>query len=206
MGINLAKGQTIDLRKNENSSVENNLSKVTIGLGWDINDGGRDYDLDAVAVLLDKDGKLANSNDVVYYGDKNHSCGKIHLTGDNLTGAGVGDDEQIIVNLNELPAKYEKIVFYTSIFNGKSRSQEFSKVKNAYIRAVDANNNEIARYNISGDSSLAGKHTFVFAEAYRKDGAWKFRALGESHDTDNLKDIAESYKSTAKGLFGKMFS
>jgi len=203
MGINLAKGQTIDLKKNEGSSVENNLSKVTIGLGWDINDNGASYDLDACAVLLDKDGKMTESKDVIYYGDKNHSSGKIYLTGDNLTGAGEGDDEQIIVNLNELPAKYEKIVFYTSIYQGKSRGQAFNKVKNAYIRACDANGNEIARYDISGDSSLTGKRSLVFAEAYRKDGGWKFRALGESHDTDSYAAIAETYKS-GKGFFSKI--
>lgn len=204
MGINLVKGQTIDLKKNENSSVENNLSKVTIGLGWDINDGGSSYDLDAVAILLDKDGKMSESKDIVYYGDKMHNSGKIWSTGDNLTGAGEGDDEQIIVNLNELPAKYEKIVFFTSIYNGKSKGQEFSKVKNAYIRAVDANANEIAKFNISGDSSLVGKRSLIFAEVYRKDGGWKFRALGESSDTDSLMQIAESYKK-GSGLMSKIF-
>ena len=200
MGINLQKGQTIDLRKPENGSVENNLSKVTIGLGWDINDNGSNYDLDAVAVLLDKDGKLTDSKDIVFYGDKKHTSGKIWLTGDNLTGAGEGDDEQIIVNLNELPAKYEKIVFFTSIYQGCSRNQELSKINNAYIRAVDGNNNEIAKYTISGDRTLEGKHSLVFAEAYRKDGGWKFRALGESHDTDSYQKIAESYKG--KKMFG----
>jgi len=203
MGINLTKGQTIDLKKNENSSVENNLSKVTIGLGWDINDNGADYDLDAVAILLDKDGKMSDSKDIVYYGNKKHESGKIYSTGDNLTGAGAGDDEQIVVNLNELPAQYEKIVFFTSIYQGSSRRQEFSKVKNAYIRAVDANNSEIGRYDISGGSSLANKHSFVFAEVYRKDGGWKFRALGEAHETDNLMKIAENYK-TSKSFLGKI--
>lgn len=201
MSINLVKGQTIDLRKSENGGADNNLSKVTIGLGWDINEGSGDYDLDAVAILLDKDGKMTSDKDLVYYGDKKHTSGKIHLTGDNLTGAGDGDDEQIIVNFDGLDAKYEKIVFFTSIYSGQSRGQEFSQVKNAYIRAVDANGIEITKFNISGDASLKNKRSFIFGEAYRKDGSWKFRAIGESHDTDSLSKIAEGYKSSKK-LFG----
>lgn len=201
MGINLQKGQTIDLKKNENGN-DNNLSKVTIGLGWDIrkskgifgSSGSSDYDLDAIAVLLDKNGKLQSSKDVVYYGDKDHTSGKIWLTGDNLTGAGDGDDEQIIVNLNEIDSKYEKIVFFTSIYQGKSRNQEFSMVENAYIRAVDANNNEICKFNISGDSSLKDKRSFIFGEAYRNNGTWKFRALGDAKDTDSFSMVVESYK------------
>ena len=192
--INLQKGQTINLKKPSENGLVNNLSKVTIGLGWDINDNGSNYDLDAIAVLLNKEGKLESNDDIIYYGAKNHRSGKIYLTGDNLTGAGAGDDEQIIVNLDTLDSKYEKIVFYTSIYNGKSRNQEFSKVRNAYIRAIDAGNIEIAKFNISGDSSLSGKRSYVFAEVYRKDGEWKFRALGESHDTDNFQNIAENYK------------
>lgn len=190
--ITLQKGQTIDLKKEGNSNGENNLSKLTIGLGWDIN-GGNNYDLDAVAVLLDKNGKMAKSNDIVFYGDKNHSSGNIHLTGDNLTGEGEGDDEQIIVNLDRLDAKYEKIVFFTSIYQGKSRGQNFGGVKNAYIRAVDGNNREIAKFEMSGNNDLKGKCSYVFGEAYRKDGTWKFRALGEAQDTDSLSEVARVY-------------
>ena len=207
MSINLQKGQTIDLRKSENSSTTINLSKLTIGLGWDINEGSSTYDLDAIAILLDKDGKLADNTDIVYYGSKDHYSGKIRLTGDNLTGAGEGDDEQIIVKLDEIPAKYEKIVFFTSIYQGKSKGQELSKINNAYIRAVDGNNTEIAKYMITGDKSLIGKHSFIFAECYRKDSTWKFRALGEPQDTDSFQQIAESYKGSVDGsekkkLFG----
>lgn len=202
MGINLGKGQTISLKKPENNSTENDLSKLTLGLGWDINDNGQDYDLDAVALLLNKEGKLESNDDVICYSNKQHKSEKIHLTGDNLTGAGAGDDEQIIVNLNTLNEKYDKIVFYTTIFNGHSRQQEFSKVQNAYIRAVDAKNNEIAKFSISGNSDMKGKRSFVFAEAYRHEGEWKFRAIGEMHDTDSLMKVAETYKSGAKKLFG----
>lgn len=203
MAINLQKGQTIDLRKNENGT-DNDLNKVTIGLGWDIKKSGgifgfggssnSDYDLDAIAVLLDKNGKLQSSKDVVYYGDKNHTSGNIWLTGDNLTGAGDGDDEQIIVNLDKIDQKYEKIVFFTSIYQGRSRNQEFSMVENAYIRAVDGKNKEICKFNISGNSDLKNMCSFIFAEAYRHNGTWKFRALGEAKDTDQFSMIVESYK------------
>jgi tellurium resistance protein TerD len=204
MGINLVKGQTIDLRKNE-SGTENDISSLTIGLGWDINDNGADYDLDACALLLNKEGKLERDSDIVSYQNKIHSSGHIYSTGDNLTGAGDGDDEQLICKLNSLDEKYDKVVFYATIYQGKSRGQDFSKVSNAFIRAVDNNGKEITKYNISGDSSMKGKRSFIFAEAYRKDGSWKFRALGESFDTDSLNQIAESYKSGSAGkkkLFG----
>lgn len=202
MSINLTKGQTIDLKKNEGSTSDNNLSKLTIGLGWDVRKKGglfgmggssENFDLDAVAVLLDKNGKLASDADIVYYGVKNHKSGHIHLTGDNLTGAGEGDDEQIIVNLDRLDAKYEKVVFYTSIYQGRDRGQNFGAIENAFIRAVDGNGKEIAKYAISGDNQLKDKCSFVFAEAYRKDGTWKFRALGDPHSTDKLMEVARIY-------------
>lgn len=207
MSINLVKGQIIDLRKNENNT-ENDISNLTIGLGWDINDNGTDYDLDACALLLNKEGKLESDNDVVSYKNKIHSTGNVYSTGDNLTGAGDGDDEQLICKLNSLDKKYDKVVFYATIYQGKSRGQDFSKVSNAFIRAVDNNGKEITKYNISGDSSMKDKRSFVFAEAYRKDSSWKFRALGESFDTDSLMQIAEAYKSGSEdkkkifGIFG----
>ena len=196
MGISLVKGQTIDLRKSDNGGADNVLSKVTIGLGWDINESNNtgSYDLDACALLLNSAGKLESQDDIVYYGNKKHKSGKIYSTGDNLTGAGEGDDEQIVVDLNSMDAKYDRIVFFTSIYQGGSKRQEFSMVKNAYIRAVDATNKEIAKFPISGDGSLANKCSFIFAEVYRKDGTWKFRALGDAHDTDQLMNIAEKYK------------
>ena len=195
MGINLVKGQNIDLRKpsaNENNGADYNLSSVTIGLGWDISRGEKEYDLDAVAVLLDKNAKLASQGDVVYYGNPKHANGKVWSTGDNLTGAGEGDDEQLIVKLDELDAKYERIAFFASIYQGRSKGQHFGKVENAFIRAVDGNGKEIAKYNMSGDKSLDGKCSFVFAECYRKDGIWKMKAIGDAMDTDALLTVVES--------------
>jgi len=206
MSINLKKNQSIDLRKNADNSV-NNLSQVIIGLGWDIKRGESDYDLDACALLL-KDNKLTSSDDIVSYQNKRHKSSTIWSTGDNLTGAGDGDDEQIIVKLDSVPSEYNKIVFYATIYNGRSRGQEFSKVENAFIRAVDAGNKEIAKYNISNDPNASGKRSLVFGEAVRNGQNWEFRATGEYYNTDNLVDVAEMYKSgqsnpeERKKLFG----
>lgn len=202
MGINLTKGQNIDLSKNEDGS-SNNLSEMTIGMGWDVRKKGGlfgiggssdNYDLDASAVLLEAGSKLTSFDDVVSFSNKKHKSGKIWSNGDNLTGDGDGDDEQITVQLDQIPAKYERIVFFATIYQGKTRNQEFSMIENAFIRAVDKSGKEICKYQISGDGTLKNKHSFIFGEAYRHNGIWKFRALGEGKDTDSITTIAESYK------------
>lgn len=202
MSINLKKNQTISLKKPDSSVNESySLNEVTIGLGWDINTGGgRAYDLDACAVLLENGDKLTSDSDIVYYGAQKHRSGKIWLTGDNVTGEGDSDDEQIIVKLDQIDSKYEKIVFYTSLYQGQSRGQQFGNINNAYIRAVDANGKEIARYSISKDPSLNNKRSLIFAEAYRYEGEWKLRALGEALDTDSYSEVANKFKK--KSLFG----
>lgn len=221
MAINLQKGQTIDLRKNDRGENVYDLSTVTIGLGWDVKQkksgilgklfGSKDedYDLDAIAFLLDGNGKVANlgktitqsngfqialyESDVIYFNSMKHPSGNIWLTGDNRTGAGDGDDEQIIVKLDSLDPKYEKIVFIVSIYQGQNKKQHFSMIENAYIRAVDASGKEITKYSLSGDATLEGMCSMVFSEAYRKDGGWKFRAIGEPHKTDRFVDILKKY-------------
>ena len=222
MAINLQKGQTIDLRKNDKGDSFN-LSQVTVGLGWDIRkkkagflssllgggDKGDDFDLDAIAFLLDANGQVANmgrkakmpngreinlyEGDVIYFNSQKHPSGHIWLTGDNRTGAGEGDDEQIIVKLDSLDQKYQKILFLVSIYQGKSKNQHFGLVENAYIRAVDARGKEIAKFNLSGNETLNGMCSMIFAEAYRRDGTWKFRALGEPQATDNFVEILKKY-------------
>jgi len=221
MAINLIKGQSIDLRKNDTGETFD-LSYVTMGLGWDVRQksiGGflgkffgakeEEYDLDAIAFLLDANGKVANmgksgqgsdgqkvglqEGDVIFFNSMRHPSGHIWLTGDNRTGAGDGDDEQIIVKLDALDIKYQRIIFIVSIYQGRKNEQNFSMVENAFIRAVDAKGKEITRFNLSGDATLKGMCSMVFAEAYRKDGTWKFRALGEPHQTDNFKDILKNY-------------
>ena len=222
MAINLVKGQTIDLRKNDKGESFD-LSSVTIGLGWDVRKkssggffgkllgGGKDeeYDLDAIAFLLDANGKVANlgrtvqatngrqvalyEGDVIFFNSQKHPSGHIWLTGDNRTGAGDGDDEQIIVKLDSLDSKYQKILFIVTIYQGRQNNQHFSMIDNAFIRAVDAKGKEITKYSLSGDASLSGMCSMVFAEAYRKDGGWKFRALGNPEPTDNFVEILKQY-------------
>jgi len=221
MAINLQKGQTIDLRKNDKGDSFD-LSRVTVGLGWDIRkkkggflssllggDKEEDCDLDAIAFLLDANGKVVNlgrkakmpngkeinlyEGDVIYFNSQKHPSGNIWLTGDNRTGEGEGDDEQIIVRLDALDQKYQKILFLVCIYQGKSKNQHFAMVENAFIRAVDANGKEIAKYNLSGDATLNGMCSMIFAEAYRREATWKFRAIGEPLATDNFVEILKNY-------------
>lgn len=221
MAINLVKGQTIDLRKNDRGESFD-LSQVTIGLGWDMRKksgglfgsifggGGNDeYDLDAVAFLLDANGKVANmgraiqqngrqinmfEGDVVYFNSMHHPSGNIWLTGDNRTGEGDGDDEQIIVKLDSLDERYQRILFLVTIYQGRQKNQHFGMVDNAFIRAVDKTGKEIARFSLSGEPAFNGMSAMTFAEVYRKDGTWKFRALGDPHPTDSFVDILKSYR------------
>ena len=219
MAISLVKGQTIDLRKNDKGE-EFDLSTVTIGLGWDVKQqssgggflgkifgGGQkeaEYDLDAVAMLLDANGKVANlgrsitrrdgrniglfEGDVIFFNSMKHPSGHIWLTGDNRTGAGDGDDEQIIVKLDSLDQRYQKILFMVTIYQGRRNNQHFGLIDNAFIRAVDKRGKEIAKFNLSGDSTYNGMCSMTFAEIYRKDGTWKFRAIGEPHQSDSFTD------------------
>ena len=114
-------------------------------------------------------------------------------TGDNLTGEGDGDDEQIIMRLGALPQRIQKIILVVSIYQGKKLKQHFGMVENAFIRAVDAKGKEIARYSLSSDSTFNGVCSMTFAEIYRKDNDWKFRAIGNTHETDSFIDILRPY-------------
>jgi stress response protein SCP2 len=222
MAINLVKGQTIDLRKNDKGDTYD-LSTVTIGLGWDVRKqsgggflgklfgGGQqaEYDLDAIAFLLDSNGKIANmgrtvqtregrnvglyEGDIIFFNSQRHPSGNIWLTGDNRTGAGDGDDEQIIVKLDSLESRYEKIVFAVCIYQGKQNNQHFGMIENAYIRAVDNKGTEIAKYTMSGNDTYNGMCSMVFSEVYRKDGTWKFRALGDPYPSDSLVELIKKF-------------
>lgn len=219
MGINLQKGQTIDLRK-KSTGGEYNLSNVTIGLGWDVKKksgffgnlfgsaSAEDYDLDAIAFMLDENNKVINrgttinkdgrsiglyGGDIIYFNSLQHPSGHIWLTGDNRTGEGDGDDEQIIVQLDKLDQKYQKIVFIVTIYQGQKNNQHFGMVENAFIRAVDQSGTEIAKYSLSGNDEFNNTHSMIFAELYRREGSWKFRAIGEPRTTDNFVEILKEY-------------
>ena len=201
MAVSLKKGQGVSLRKEDND-----LSQLTIGLGWDVAEEKRgflgslfaakpeEYDLDAVAFLLGPDNKMTGPEDVVFYNASHHPGGAIWLTGDNRTGEGDGDDEQIIVKLDSLDAKYQRILFVVAIYEGKKKNQHFGKVSNAFIRAVDAKGKEIARFNISGDSSLQNDCSLTFAEVLRSPSGWSFNAIGTPHQTDRFVDLMTPYR------------
>ncbi len=202
MAIRLQKGQTINLSKEQYD-----LSQVTIGLGWDVRKEKRglfspkveDYDLDAIAFLLDSDGKVADlgekliGGDVIFYNSLKHSSGSIWLTGDNRTGEGDGDDEQIICLLNKIPQRYDRILFIVTIYQGIQKKQHFGMVENAFIRAIDARGTEMTRFDLSTDSSYNSKHSMIFAELYRRGDEWKFRAIGDPEDTDTFVEILKRY-------------
>ena len=211
MSVSLSKGQGVSLKKNEYD-----LSSVTIGPGWDINEekkgflGGifgkkEEYDLDVIAFLCNSAGKVTDlgnvengkptlvNGDIIFFNSLRHKSGNIWLTGDNRTGAGDGDDEQIIVRLNSLDAQYEKIVFIVQIYNGEKLQQHFGKVQNAFIRAVDARNIEMARFDLSGGPAFASQRSMVFAELIREATGWKLRAIGESSESDSFVSHLRNY-------------
>lgn len=199
MGISLKKGQGVSLKKGRDD-----LSEVIIGLGWDlakpkgffgsIFGKSEDYDLDAICFLLGSDGKVHQNGDVVFYNSMQHPTGAVTLTGDNRTGAGEGDDEQIIVRLNLLPPEYHRLVFVTCIYQGIQKKQSFGGVENAFIRAVDSKTGiELARYDISSTSSFSTCHSITFAELVREDHGWKFQAIGTPHSSDKFVDILKDY-------------
>lgn len=174
MPICLSKGQKVDLTKSNPG-----LKEVLVGLGWDTNryDGGHPFDLDTCAFLLGDNGKAASDNDFVYYNNKKHTSGSVEHMGDNLTGVGEGDDEQIKVNLNTVPPSISKIDFTVTIHEADVRSQNFGQVDNAYIRIINPENGEeLIRYDLSEDFSI--ETALVVGELYRHGNEWKFNAIG----------------------------
>ena len=174
MAINLVKGQKTDLTKGNP-----NLSKILVGLGWDVKkyDGGYDFDLDASAFLVGANGKVASDSDFIFYHNLKHSSGAVEHTGDNLTGAGEGDDEVIRVDLRKLPAAIERIAFTVTIYDADVRKQNFGQVSNAFIHIIDeTTGRELIRYDLGEDFSV--ETAVVVGELYRHNGEWKFNAIG----------------------------
>ena len=174
MPVNLKKGQKVSLTK-ENPG----LSKVVVGLGWDVNayDTGGDFDLDASAFLLTDNGKVSRQEDFVFYGNLAHPSGRVVHQGDNLTGVGDGDDEQIKIDLSSVPEGITKIAFAATIYDADERRQNFGQVNNAYIRIYDeSNGQEIIRYDLGEDFSI--ETAVIFGELYKHNGEWKFNAIG----------------------------
>ncbi|MER8003577.1 TerD family protein [Streptomyces sp. NPDC095613] len=187
MGVSLSKGGNVSLTK-----AAPNLTAVTVGLGWDVRTTtGSDFDLDASALLTNAEGKVAADGNFVFFNNLKSPDGSVEHTGDNLTGEGEGDDEAIKVNLSAVPADVEKIVFPVSIYEAESRQQSFGQVRNAFIRVVNqADNNELARYDLSEDAST--ETAMVFGELYRHGAEWKFRAIGQGY-ASGLRGIAQDF-------------
>jgi tellurium resistance protein TerD len=187
MAVSLSKGGNVSLTKEAPG-----LTAVTVGLGWDVRTTtGTDFDLDASAIGVNASGRVASDAHFVFFNNKSTPDQTIVHTGDNRTGEGGGDDEQINVNLAGLPVDVDKIVFPVSIYDAVPRSQNFGMVRNAYIRVVNqANGSEIARYDLSEDAAV--ETAMVFGELYRHGPEWKFRAIGQGYAT-GLEGIAHDF-------------
>ena len=205
MSISLQKGQKIDLTKGgENGS---GLSRIMVGLGWDeassnsglfgfLSRSNEDVDCDASAIMLGSDGRILSTElkeTCVFYGNLAMFNGAVQHQGDNLTGAGDGDDEQIMVDINRIPAYVDRIVFVVNIYKASERHQHFGMIQNAFIRLVDlSTNNELCRFNLSDNyNNMTG---LVAGEIYRKNGIWKFNAIGQPvANADYVARMAELY-------------
>jgi tellurium resistance protein TerD len=187
VGVSLSKGGNVSLTKQAPG-----LSAVTVGLGWDLRTTtGTDFDLDASALVLDASGKIVSDQHFVFFNNLRTPDGGVEHTGDNTTGAGEGDDEQINVTFGAMPAEAERVAFAVSIYDADSRGQNFGQVRNAYIRVLNqGDRSEMARYDLSEDASM--ETAMVFGELYRNGADWKFRAVGQGY-ASGLAGIATDF-------------
>lgn len=188
MGIQLSKGQRIDLTK-----TNPGLTKAIIGLGWDTNkyQGRHDFDLDASAFLVDANNKCQNDLDFVFYNNLEHPSGSVSHSGDNRTGEGDGDDEQLIVDFTKIPANVHRIGITVTIHDAEQRMQNFGQVSNAFVRLVDdANNQELLRFDLGEDFSI--ETAVVVCELYRHGNDWKFNAIGSGF-SGGLASLCRNY-------------
>ncbi|BCG56901.1 TerD family protein [Paenibacillus sp. URB8-2] len=188
MTISLSKGQRIDLTK-----TNPGLTQVVVGLGWDTNkySGGNDFDLDASAFLLYEDGKAKGADDFVFYNNQTGGAGSVTHSGDNRTGEGDGDDEQILIDFGKVPSQIHRIGISVTIYDCDVRGQNFGQVSNAFVRVVDASNNrEVLRYDLGEDFSM--ETAVVFCEFYRHGADWKFQAVGSGF-SGGLSALCKNY-------------
>jgi stress response protein SCP2 len=200
MAINLQKGQRIDLTKSNPG-----LSKIVVGLGWDpVQSGGggffsslfgstqANFDCDASVIMLDANDRLQSNRDVIYFGNLKSTNGSVQHTGDNLTGDGDGDDEQIIVDLSRVPSDIQKLVFVVTIYDCVKRRQHFGMIRNAYIRVVNpTSNQELVHYNLTDNYS--GNTCLIVSEMYRNGTEWKFAAIGNGTNAASLGEVVRSF-------------
>jgi stress response protein SCP2 len=202
LAINLQKGQRVDLTKGNPG-----LSKIMVGLGWDpVQSGGggglfgglfsgggaANIDCDASVILLGANDKLQNNKDVVYFGNLKSPDGSVQHSGDNLTGDGDGDDEQVMIDLSRVPSHVQKLVFVVNIYDCVKRKQHFGMIKNAFIRVVNpGNNQELIHYNLTDNYS--GLTCLVTGEIYRHGNEWKFAAIGSGTNAASLSEVIRTF-------------
>ena len=188
MPINLSKGQKVDLTKGNPG-----LKNIMVGLGWDVNafDSGVDFELHAAAFILGADGKCPTDKEIVLYGNLAHPSQSVKHIGDNLTGEGEGDDEQIQIDLSKVPANIERIAFTVTIYEAEARRQNFGQVSNAFVRIFnEVTGEEILRYDLGEDFSI--ETAVVFGELYKNGDEWKFNAIGSGYQ-GGLAALCNSY-------------
>lgn len=199
MAIILQKGQRIDLTKGNPT-----LERLVVGLGWDpieqkrggllgglFGGGGADMDIDASVIML-RDDRFAQNSDLIYFGNLTSACGGVQHTGDNLTGDGDGDDEQVIVQLSRIPQEVNRLIFVVNIYDCVNRKQDFGQVANAYIRVVnDSSKEELLKFNLS--DNYQGLTSLTVAEIYRHGSEWKFGAIGSGSKDANLSAMLQHY-------------
>ncbi|TWE06093.1 stress response protein SCP2 [Neobacillus bataviensis] len=203
MAINLQKGQRVDLTKGNPG-----LTKIMVGLGWDpVQSGGggklfgglfgggassSNVDCDASVIMLGANDKLQHNKDVIYFGNLKSNDGSVQHSGDNLTGDGDGDDEQIMIDLSRVPANVQKLVFVVNIYDCVKRKQHFGMIQNAFIRVVNpTTNQELLHYNLTDNYS--GLTCLVTGEIYRHGDEWKFAAIGSGTNAASLSEVVRSY-------------
>lgn len=177
MPVSLQKGQKVSLTKGKPG-----LKNVVVGIGWDVNafDTGGDFDLDGAAFLLTDSGRVSDQKDFVFFGNLTHPSGSVQHLGDNLTGVGDGDDEQIKIDLSKVPSNISKIVFTVTIYEAEARRQNFGQVSNAFVRIFDeTTGEELLRYDLGEDFSI--ETAAVFGELYKHGDEWKFNAIGSGY-------------------------
>ncbi|WP_110942963.1 TerD family protein [Inediibacterium massiliense] len=196
--VSLKKGQKVSLKKAaQDAGVAGSLSKIHVGLGWDVNKfDGKDFDLDVFTFAVKEDGKVRDEKDFVFYGNPNPQGLSVSFGGDNRTGQGSGDDEIILVDLAGIPLDIHKIIFAITIYEGKERGQNFGMVDNAFVRLADKNTGkEFLRYDLSEEYSM--ETAVVVGEMYRHNGEWKFNAIGSGFK-DGLVALCACYGVSAE--------
>lgn len=201
MAVNLKKGQKVSLRKNDRANAGGQLRQITVGLGWDaaapkgiLGFLGITPEIDCdVSCCLCKNGRLEDLQDLIYYGNLKHYSGAVRHMGDNLTGDGEGDDEQLFVNLENIPSQYDRLIFSVNIYEAYQRKQDFGMIRNAFIRIVDNDTYmEICRYNLS--EHYSGMTAMIFGEIFRDGNGWQFAAIGDPTKDRSISELVSKFK------------